>query len=58
MDPKEHTADCRWEKTTAAECEYRETHYYCPHREHECTCPPPPPQVDCPHCKGTGKVPA
>ncbi len=36
----EHLSECRWQKTTAAECEYRETHHYCPHPEHACDCPP------------------
>jgi hypothetical protein len=35
-----HAASCRWERTTDAECEYRATHHYCPHPEHECDCPP------------------
>lgn len=33
-----HQNSCRWEKTTNAECEYRDTHHYCPHPEHECDC--------------------
>lgn len=33
-----HGPDCRWHKTTPADCEYRETHQYCPHEEHACTC--------------------
>lgn len=37
---EEHTADCRWQLTTEQECEYRATHYYCPHPEHACTCSP------------------
>ena len=41
----EHRADCRWELTTPAECEYRQTHHYCPHREHACTCPPEAPMT-------------
>lgn len=30
-----HEKDCAWEK---ADCEYKETHYYCPHPEHTCSC--------------------
>jgi hypothetical protein len=33
-----HTADCRWEQTSEADCEYRATHHYCPHPEHACSC--------------------
>jgi hypothetical protein len=33
-----HEPDCRWEKTTPYECEFRNTHFYCPHPEHGCTC--------------------
>jgi len=32
-----HDKDCAWE---LADCEYKETHHYCPHPEHACTCPP------------------
>lgn len=35
-----HQASCNWAKTTPEECEYRNTHHYCPHDEHACTCPP------------------
>ena len=35
----QHGADCAWERTTNVECEYKATHYYCPHPEHACTCP-------------------
>lgn len=35
-----HAPDCRWERLTSAECAYRDTHYFCPHPEHACTCPP------------------
>lgn len=35
-----HRANCRWEITTNEECEYRETHHYCPHEEHACDCEP------------------
>lgn len=34
-----HAVDCVWELTTSAQCEYRDTHHYCPHSEHACTCP-------------------
>lgn len=40
----EHKPECRWEKTTSAECEYRDTHYFCPHDghhgmpDHSCNC--------------------
>lgn len=34
----EHHKDCVWEKLTSAECEYRDTHHYCPHPKHECNC--------------------
>lgn len=30
-----HLPDCPWERAT---CEYKATHYYCPHPEHACTC--------------------
>lgn len=33
-----HVAECRWQRTTEAECEYRATHNYCPHPEHACDC--------------------
>ncbi len=29
---------CNWEKTTVEQCEYRNTHHYCPHKEHACDC--------------------
>lgn len=31
----EHQADCNWE---TAFCEYKGTHFYCPHLEHACSC--------------------
>lgn len=55
----DHVADCRWERTTPAECEYRETHHYCPHPEHACSCPrvplstEPPQFVDDPEMDAT-----
>lgn len=33
-----HEEDCRWEMTTLEECGYRQTHHYCPHPEHACSC--------------------
>ncbi len=33
-----HDKDCQWEKTTIKECEFRETHNYCPHAYHKCNC--------------------
>lgn len=33
-----HESLCRWQQATAADCEYRETHHYCPHPEHACNC--------------------
>lgn len=30
-----HTGECRW---LASDCDYRETHCYCPHPEHACDC--------------------
>lgn len=33
-----HSKNCRWETTTKEECEFRETHVYCPHDEHSCNC--------------------
>ena len=36
--PIEHDPDCRW---TLAECDYKATHYYCPHPEHACNCAAP-----------------
>lgn len=33
-----HTTECRWILTTNVECEYRQTHHYCPHPEHACDC--------------------
>lgn len=33
-----HTSNCRWQLTTPEACEYRQTHQYCPHREHRCSC--------------------
>lgn len=41
----EHDPDCRWERTTALECEYRGTHHYCPHPAHACNCAPPAARV-------------
>ncbi|KKK93263.1 hypothetical protein LCGC14_2694630 [marine sediment metagenome] len=32
-----HYKDCAWER---ADCEWKETHNYCPHPEHACTCAP------------------
>lgn len=34
----QHTTQCKWERTTSEECEYRDTHHYCPHPEHACDC--------------------
>ena len=31
----EHTTDCAW---SLADCDYKQTHHYCPHPEHACTC--------------------
>lgn len=33
-----HPDNCKWQKTKPEECEYRETHEYCPHDEHACSC--------------------
>jgi hypothetical protein len=33
-----HKPTCRWILTTNVECEYRQTHHYCPHPEHACDC--------------------
>ena len=44
----DHTPDCRWERTTEAECEYRATHHYCPHPEHACNCAASETPVDVP----------
>lgn len=41
----EHDKDCRWERTTSAQCEYRDTHHYCPHPEHACNCAAPAERV-------------
>ena len=30
-----HQSNCNWEKSN---CEYKETHEYCPHPEHACSC--------------------
>lgn len=38
MPDRLHHPGCRWERTTPAECEYRDTHHYCPHPEHACDC--------------------
>ena len=35
-----HDKDCAWGK---ADCEWKETHHYCPHPEHACTCEPKKP---------------
>lgn len=41
---KQHTQECRWEKTTEEECAYKATHYFCPHDghhgepDHSCNC--------------------
>jgi hypothetical protein len=37
-----HVPECAWERTTLDACVYRQTHNYCPHPEHACTCPPQP----------------
>lgn len=42
----EHSKDCRWNLTTLEQCEYRDTHHYCPHPEHACTCPALPPRIE------------
>lgn len=34
-----HLPECLWQQTTSAQCEYRDSFYYCPHPEHVCTCP-------------------
>ena len=39
MRERVHSVDCAW---TLANCEYKATHYYCPHPEHECSCAPVP----------------
>ncbi|MDE2025163.1 MAG: hypothetical protein KGJ07_01585 [Patescibacteria group bacterium] len=47
MSEQIHDKDCQWQKTTPEECEYRNTHYYCPHDgthgmpDHRCTCKKP-----------------
>ena len=33
-----HQKNCNWMLTTLEECEYRDTHRYCPHPEHACNC--------------------
>ena len=33
-----HQPICKWEMTTSEQCEYKDTHHYCQHKEHECTC--------------------
>jgi hypothetical protein len=38
----QHDPACRWER---AECEYKATHYYCPHPEHACNCQAPAERV-------------
>lgn len=35
-----HDVNCRWRRTASTECAYRDTHNYCPHPEHACTCAP------------------
>ncbi len=42
----DHLPDCAWEQTAPDECVYRDTHHYCPHSEHACTCPPKPTVAD------------
>jgi hypothetical protein len=42
----EHSKDCRWQITTLEQCEYRDTHHYCPHPEHACTCPAVPQRIE------------
>ena len=42
----EHNKDCRWHLTTLEQCEYRDTHNYCPHPEHACTCPAVPQRIE------------
>jgi hypothetical protein len=37
-----HVPACRWERTTPSQCEFRESHNFCPHPEHACSCPPTP----------------
>lgn len=36
----DHTTECAWSQ---ADCEYKATHFYCPHPEHACTCKPAEP---------------
>lgn len=38
VDIEGHTDNCRWSNTNTEECEYRDTHHYCPHPEHACDC--------------------
>lgn len=33
---RHHAQECNWENSE--DCEYRETHNYCPHPEHLCDC--------------------
>ena len=33
-----HEEDCRWNNVNPHDCQYRETHEYCPHPEHACNC--------------------
>lgn len=38
MTHNKENKECEWNK---AECSWKETHEYCPHEEHMCTCKPP-----------------
>lgn len=42
---KTHNKKCNWENTTPEQCEYRDTHYYCPHEAHKCNCAEVEPKV-------------
>lgn len=65
VDIKKHNSNCRWEKTTSEECEYRDTHYYCPHDgthgnpDHSCDCveetPKEPVSPEMPTLAGSAK---
>lgn len=52
-----HQPTCQWQQTAAEQCAYRQTHYYCPHPEHACSCElSPRPALAVRHCGDTYKA--
>lgn len=48
---EKHNPECIWSRLTENECEYRKTHFYCPHPNHACDCPPNQEEKNCQKCR-------